>query len=67
MSTARKRLGKEAMATKKGLEAMSETARDAAQEQLDQAGERASELGQEGAKKFTVSRAPASKTSASGR
>ena len=48
MSTTSERLGKQATAMKKDLEKMSGTVRDAAQEQLDQAGERASELCAEG-------------------
>ena len=67
MSTTSERLGKQATAMKKDLEEMSETARAAAQEQLAQVGEKASEVCAEGATKSTVSRAPASNTSASGR
>jgi ElaB/YqjD/DUF883 family membrane-anchored ribosome-binding protein len=48
MSTTSERLGKQATTMKKDLEEMSGTVRDAAQEQFDQASERASELCAEG-------------------
>jgi ElaB/YqjD/DUF883 family membrane-anchored ribosome-binding protein len=48
MSTTRDQLGKQAKELTEDLQAMGETVRDAAQEKLGQAGERASEYGEQG-------------------